>query len=467
MTHAKPPLLHLSELASGQSADFFVLLAERTRGTTRDGKPYYLCKFRDARRSAAVMVWLDGGRFEDCEQQWHRGEFFKIRGTYRESERYGPQIEIQQIRPVQESDRVDGFDPTDLVDRSRFDGDAMLSELRTVAAKHIADEPLRRLVLTILDRHGGDLKRLPASRDKHYTFAGGLLEHTLAVTSLCINLAETYAARYTELEPPLNRDLVIAGAVLHDIGRVLELGSEPLSPQPTVPGRLLGHLVLGRDLVRDTAKELADLRPELVQLLEHLILTHLELPEGGAASVADGARSATRPPRRPSRHRDGNARALLNARQGIGPVHVQGPGAGEAAAEGPDGVTAPQCRRPRCAGAGVAAHLLFHGYKRLEFFQCLGSDPRDAAKVGHRRERPFVALVHDPLRHLRPDSRKLLQLRQGGMVDVNRFLEGSLFIAGTLGCFRGACRGDLDRSVLRRLDADERPHASSVVGPMP
>jgi 3'-5' exoribonuclease len=156
----------------------------------------------------------------------------------------------------------------------------MLNELRTVAGKHIADEPLRRLVLTLLERHGEDLKRLPASRDKHYTFAGGLLEHTLAVTSLCINLAETYAARFTELEPPLNRDLVVAGAILHDIGRVLELGSEPISPQPTVPGRLLGHLVLGRDLVRDTARELADLRPELVQLLEHLILTHLDLPGG-------------------------------------------------------------------------------------------------------------------------------------------------------------------------------------------
>ena len=210
------------------------------------------------------------------------GEFYKIRGTYHESERYGPQIEVHQLRCVQESDKADGFDATELVDRSRYDSVAMLNELRKLATMHIANEPLRRLVLTILDRHGEPLCRLPATRDRFYPFAGGLLEHTLSVTNLCINLAETYAARYPELTPPLNRDAVVAGAILHDIGRVLEFGSEPINPQPTVPGRLMGHLVLGRDLVRDTARELADIHPDLLQLLEHLILTHLALPEWGS-----------------------------------------------------------------------------------------------------------------------------------------------------------------------------------------
>jgi 3'-5' exoribonuclease len=138
------------------------------------------------------------------------------------------------------------------------------------------------LVLSILDRHGEALKRLPATRERFYCFAGGLLEHTLSVTSLCINLAETYAARYPELKPPLNRDAIVAGAILHDIGRVLELGPEPVNPQPTVPGRLIGHLILGRDLVREAAREVGDLHPDLLQLLEHIVLTHLALPEWGS-----------------------------------------------------------------------------------------------------------------------------------------------------------------------------------------
>jgi 3'-5' exoribonuclease len=282
MTRSKPNLVRLCELSPGQSGDFFVLLAERARGATRDGKPYYLCKFRDAKRTAGVMIWLDGGRFEECDTKWRQGEFYKIRGTYQESQRYGPQLEISQIRPVQDGDKEDGFDPAELVDRSRFDGDAMLSELRTLATKHIADEPLRRLVLTILDRHGEALKRLPATRDKFYPFAGGLIEHTVSVTHLCLNLVETYGARYTELKPPLNRDLVVAGAILHDIGRVLEFGDEAIQPQTTVPGHLLGHLILGRDVVREIAREMGDVNPEILQLLEHLILTHLGLPEWGS-----------------------------------------------------------------------------------------------------------------------------------------------------------------------------------------
>src|SRR5262249_37256070 len=85
-----------------------------------------------------------------------------------------------------------------------------------------------------------------------------------------------------ELRPPLNRDLVVAGAVLHDIGRVAELNEDPVVPQPTVPGRLFGHLFLGRDLVRDAAREQGDVNPDLVQLLEHLVVTHLALPEWGS-----------------------------------------------------------------------------------------------------------------------------------------------------------------------------------------
>src|SRR5262249_18294568 len=146
----------------------------------------------------------------------------------------------------------------------------------------IADEPLRRLVLTLLDRHAAPLQRLPATRDRYHPFSGGLLEHTVAVTRSSIHLAERYSAYYTELKPPLNRDLVVAGAALHEFGRVLEFGEEEVAPSVTVPGRLVGHQVLGRDLVRQAAGELGDVYPERVQLLEHILLSYLALPEWGS-----------------------------------------------------------------------------------------------------------------------------------------------------------------------------------------
>jgi 3'-5' exoribonuclease len=282
MPRTKPSPVHLSELAPGQSGDFFVLLAERVRGVTRDGKPFFSCRFRDARRTASCMVWADGPWFEDCEHLWREGECYKVRGQYHQSEKYGPQIDVHNIRPTNEADRADGFDPLALVDGSRFDREVMFAELRGLAERHIGDVPLRGLVVLLLDRHAEKLKTLPATQRHFHPFPGGLLEHTLSVTRSCLHLVEKYSAHYPDLRPPLNRDLVVAAAALHDLGRVVELDAGPLAAQPTVAGRLLGHLFLGRDLVRDAARELGDVNPELVQLLEHLIVSHLNLPEWGS-----------------------------------------------------------------------------------------------------------------------------------------------------------------------------------------
>lgn len=281
MARVKSILAPLHELAPGQLADCFVLLAEKTHGTTREGKPFYSCRFSDSRRSVTAMIWSDTPLFKACEEEWQAGQFYKIRGTFAQHERYGPQMELKGVRPVQESDKEDGFEPAALVERSRYDSDAMFAELRQLVQGQLGDEPLRRLVLTLLDRHAEALKRLPATQNKFHPFAGGLLEHTLSVTKSCLGLVERYAVQYTELNPPLNKDLVVAAAALHDLGRVLEY-SDPLGRQPTVPGRLVGHLMLGRDLVRDAAREQGDVNPELVQMLEHIVVAHLTLPEWGS-----------------------------------------------------------------------------------------------------------------------------------------------------------------------------------------
>jgi 3'-5' exoribonuclease len=98
-------------------------------------------------------------------------------------------------------------------------------------------------------------------------------------------LADHFRAMYPDLRPPLNRDVIAAGAVLHDIGRAAEFGpaATPFEPvEATVDGRLFGHLFLGRDLVRDAAREQGDVNPELLRLVEYLIVTHLVLPEWGS-----------------------------------------------------------------------------------------------------------------------------------------------------------------------------------------
>ena len=279
---AKAPVVRLGDLAPGQAGDFFVLLSEKTRGARRDGKPYFTCRFRAGARQVTAMIWSDGPWFEACERDWQAGAFYKIRGTYGEHPTYGPQIDIANIRPVTDDDKSAGFDPLDFVEHSRFDVDEMYGELWTIAETAIADLPLRRLTMTVLTNNSAQLKRIPATTKHFYPFAGGLLEHILSVTRTCLHLVDKYVAAYDQLQPPLNRDLVIAGAILHDIGRCAEFSADIANVDRTTPGHLLGHIVLGRDLVRDTARELGDVDPELLQMLEHLIMAHLVRPEWGS-----------------------------------------------------------------------------------------------------------------------------------------------------------------------------------------
>ena len=117
----------------------------------------------------------------------------------------------------------------------------------------------------------------PAARSNHHAFRSGLLEHVLSVTKTCLYLAEKYDAYYENLNPPLNRDIVIAGAALHDIGKL----RRPEYFYENQTGNLIGHILLGRDMVRECPCAAA-VEPEHLLRLEHVIVAHQRLPEWGS-----------------------------------------------------------------------------------------------------------------------------------------------------------------------------------------
>ena len=274
------PIASLSEMTSGQEADLFLLMTSKEELTTKTGSPYFKVAFRDSGREVSFPIWDNSPWAADCKSQWAPGVFYKLRAVYRETN-FGPQLEIHKIRETTDADAADGFDPAMCRPQSRFDPQAMFDELLTIASEQIGDTPLGPLVESILRAHHDELLQAPAARHNHHAYAAGLLEHTLSVTRTCLHLAEKYADYYPDMTPPLDRGMVVAGAILHDIGKLRELDQQPEGTTYTAEGSLIGHLLIGRDMVRDAATEL-DIDTETLLRIEHLIIAHQRLPEWGS-----------------------------------------------------------------------------------------------------------------------------------------------------------------------------------------
>ena len=270
----------LGELTEGQEADFFALLAEKQLLSTRDNKPYHRVTFRDARREVSFPIWSDAPLAAACRDEWQVGQFYKLRATFRETS-YGPQLDIARIRPVESSDAADGFDSLMCLPRSRFDAEQMFADVVALASEHIADETLRQIVVDIYQQHRDALLGLPAAKFNHHAFVAGYLEHVRNVVRNTVYLAGEYGTLYDELDPPLNVDVAVAGALLHDIGKLRELAPTAAGAEYTASGTLIGHVLQGRDMFLEAAAA-TDLDPETKLRVEHVIVSHQRLPEWGA-----------------------------------------------------------------------------------------------------------------------------------------------------------------------------------------
>lgn len=258
----------------------FILLTAKEELTAKNGKPYFKVTFRGGSREVSFPIWNDSPWAAECRAQWTPGVFYKVRAAYRETN-FGPQLEIRKIREVIPSDSNEGFDPNACQPQSRFDPEVMFAELMSISRERIDKGALRRLVESILTKYRAEILTFPAARHNHHAFVGGLLEHTLSVTRTAIFLADKYAEYYADMQPPLNKGLVVAGAILHDIGKLREYDCRPEGAIYSPDGALIGHMLLGRDMVREASAE-APLDADTLLRLEHIIVSHQRLPEWGS-----------------------------------------------------------------------------------------------------------------------------------------------------------------------------------------
>jgi 3'-5' exoribonuclease len=274
-------VVKLSDLVDGQEAVCFAALVRKTRGMTRTNQPYLKCVFRDKRATVESAQWHDSRFFKEADS-WIEGEAYRLHVQTRYDVRFGMQLDLLGVQPVTDADIADGFDFLDLVPGTEIPADELLKKLRTLIERSIDNPALKTLVETVLNDNLSLFTRMPAAQNVHHSYTSGLLEHVWSMTRIAGFLADHYARYYDKLDPPLDRGLVVAAVVLHDIGKLRELEYHPVEAKYTKEGHLIGHVLLGRDMVREAAKRIEGFPDELLLNLEHAILAHHGKREFGA-----------------------------------------------------------------------------------------------------------------------------------------------------------------------------------------
>lgn len=250
---------YINEFKEGDNISGIYLCRQRNSATTKNGKLYENVTLCDKTGSIGCKIWEPGsmGIFD-----FDANDYIDIHGKV--SVFNGAlQMSIDRARPAPEG----SFDPADYLPVSKKNINAMYDELlqfvRSVKA------PYFRLLLEeifVNDKEFAEkFKKNSAGKSIHHAFVGGLLEHTLSVTALC----DFYCTRY----PALNRDLLITAALCHDIGKTKELSGFPANDY-TDNGQLLGHIVMGYEMVSEKIAGINGFPKVKASELEHCILAH-------------------------------------------------------------------------------------------------------------------------------------------------------------------------------------------------
>lgn len=258
----------VSLLAPGDEFEGFYLLRSAEVRNTVSGKPFLTMKLADKTGEIDAKLWDYSGPIGHADE----GGVVKVRGVVTEY-RGAPQVNVGRIRMAADGDV---YDPEALVPCAPIDAQETMARLRALA-ESIEDEDYRAVCLLLLDRHADRLLTIPAGKSMHHAFRSGLLMHTYSMLRLADFLAELYAGT-------VDRSLLLAGTLLHDLGKEQEFSLSPLGlvSEYSLSGQLLGHLVMGAQEVMQAAQELG-LPEEKTVLLGHMLISHHGEPEYGAA----------------------------------------------------------------------------------------------------------------------------------------------------------------------------------------
>jgi 3'-5' exoribonuclease len=267
-----PARVPLRELEDGQPLAGVYAVRERELRRKRNGDPWLRLVLCDASGSAEAVAW------EDAEALYALavpGTAVDVRGSFELSERWGAKIKLSALREA----AVGSYDRGELAPESEVSFEELEGKLRQLL-ETVQEPQLREL----LDRFFGEDSQIwkrfrdaPAAKVYHQAYRHGLLEHTVSVAQ-----AVSAAANFF---PGIDREVAVAGALLHDIGKTVAYNDDPLAIDLTDAGRLQGEIPLGYYTVRREIEQIAGFDPGLAQAVLHIILSHHGSLEHGSPVV--------------------------------------------------------------------------------------------------------------------------------------------------------------------------------------
>ena len=248
----------IREFRTGQNVDDVYVLVQARQAASRNG-PYWDLRLQDASGQIEAKIWSPlSNEYTDLRAE----QVVRVRAqvrTFREQH----QLVVSELTHLREGE----FQWSDLIPCSDPPPQELLQELQGLCRKELSHPGWKKLCREVLG--GRDMRdRLlaaPAAKAIHHAYRGGLLEHTLHVARTCL--------AQCDLRPDLDREILLVGAVVHDLGKAWELRGG-VAPEYTDTGRLLGHIVLGLQVLQPITDRIEELDSGLLLHLHHLILSH-------------------------------------------------------------------------------------------------------------------------------------------------------------------------------------------------
>ena len=249
----------IGELHEGEKISGIYLCKHKQGAVTKNGKPYENVILQDKTGTIDGKIWepnsLGIDEFDTLDYIDVVGDVTSFQGSL--------QVSIKRARKAREGE----YEPGNYLPVSGKNIETMYQELMGIIAQ-VKNPYLHRLLLSFFQEDEGFIKAFQensAAKTVHHGFIGGLLEHTLSVVKLCQYYCRSY--------PILNQDLLITTAILHDIGKTEELSAFPKNDY-TDDGQLLGHIMIGAEMIHDKIREIPGFPEKLESEVKHCILAH-------------------------------------------------------------------------------------------------------------------------------------------------------------------------------------------------